>query len=193
MDPIGFSGGSWSLYKYVENNPVNWVDPSGLIHSMCPDTRSGAGPGERSMPWKVIPDPKQPVTQLPNGVTQYCFIVVDQYCDPYCNPDAQIQEHVEATSHPDPPDFGGSSSWGRLGGHTSPYATTPRFCDPMHGRPGTANYQCYRVFIPNPTGEIIIEVLQPCPFTVKYGPNGPVRTSKEGLWGPNGIEKIRAQ
>ena len=29
-DPIGFSGGDTDLYGYVQNNPVNWVDPWGL-------------------------------------------------------------------------------------------------------------------------------------------------------------------
>lgn len=29
-DPISFAGGDWNLYGYVQNNPVNWGDPSGL-------------------------------------------------------------------------------------------------------------------------------------------------------------------
>nr|WP_040294905.1 RHS repeat-associated core domain-containing protein [Beggiatoa alba] len=29
-DPIGFVGGDSNLFGYVGNNPVNWVDPSGL-------------------------------------------------------------------------------------------------------------------------------------------------------------------
>lgn len=29
-DPIGFGGGDTNLYGYVSNDPVNWVDPSGL-------------------------------------------------------------------------------------------------------------------------------------------------------------------
>ena len=32
-DPIGFSSGDLNLYAYVENNPFNWSDPSGLSPS----------------------------------------------------------------------------------------------------------------------------------------------------------------
>jgi RHS repeat-associated protein len=34
-DPIGFAGGEANLYGYVANDPVNWVDPSGLATGDC--------------------------------------------------------------------------------------------------------------------------------------------------------------
>ncbi len=30
-DPIGFSGGDSNLYRYVLNNPIHYIDPSGKI------------------------------------------------------------------------------------------------------------------------------------------------------------------
>ena len=31
MDPLGFDSGDYNLYRYVENNPVNFTDPTGLL------------------------------------------------------------------------------------------------------------------------------------------------------------------
>ncbi|MDD5160802.1 MAG: peptidoglycan DD-metalloendopeptidase family protein [Sulfuricurvum sp.] len=34
-DPIGFAGGDTNFYRYVGNDPVNFVDPSGLLANMA--------------------------------------------------------------------------------------------------------------------------------------------------------------
>lgn len=46
-DPIGFEGGDVNLYNYTSGNPVNWVDPYGLVE-VSPghyDSPFGSGPG----------------------------------------------------------------------------------------------------------------------------------------------------
>ena len=34
-DPISFAGGDVNLFRMVLNNPVNWIDPTGLAAYMC--------------------------------------------------------------------------------------------------------------------------------------------------------------
>ena len=41
-DPIGFSSGDLNLYAYVENNPFNWSDPSGLEAAGYATTTAGS-------------------------------------------------------------------------------------------------------------------------------------------------------
>ena len=36
-DPAGFNGGDPNLYAYVFNDPVNWIDPTGLDGQQAPD------------------------------------------------------------------------------------------------------------------------------------------------------------
>lgn len=46
-DPIGFEGGDVNVYNYTSGNPVNWVDPEGLVE-VSPghyDSPFGSGPG----------------------------------------------------------------------------------------------------------------------------------------------------
>jgi RHS repeat-associated protein len=63
-DPLGFGGGDLTLYSYAGNNPVVFVDPSGLC-SQGSGTylNEGAPPipvpgGDAGTKWKFSPDPK---------------------------------------------------------------------------------------------------------------------------------------
>jgi RHS repeat-associated protein len=61
-DPIGFAGGDTNLYAYVGGDPVNWVDPEGLVWEnfhlnpwgywgcTTPLCRGGAGSGTQPSP-----------------------------------------------------------------------------------------------------------------------------------------------
>ncbi|MBN1663043.1 MAG: hypothetical protein JW943_05530 [Deltaproteobacteria bacterium] len=42
-DPIDFAGGDVNLYGYVSNNPVNWVDPRGLVSILITTYDHGIG------------------------------------------------------------------------------------------------------------------------------------------------------
>ena len=144
--------------------------------------------GDKSVPWKVIPDPSSPVTPWRKG-KKYCFIVVDQFCDAYTNANASVAECVKNKLHGKPKTGPhGNCSWNDMGGVNDGKPTIPRFCDPMEGgntkstgtKGNETNYQCYGVLIHGATGEEgqIPVLLEPCPFTIEYtGQNGPVRRS----------------
>jgi RHS repeat-associated protein len=42
-DPLGFAGEDSNLFGYVENDPVNWIDPQGLAKSKTPDGYGTSG------------------------------------------------------------------------------------------------------------------------------------------------------
>ena len=45
VDPTGFGGAEWNLYRYVENNPVTWVDPTGFQRAKNHRKAHGPQPG----------------------------------------------------------------------------------------------------------------------------------------------------
>ena len=53
VDPIGYAGGQWSLYGYVNNNPLDEIDPSGLLPPDLPPPISQPPPGRPifNIPW----------------------------------------------------------------------------------------------------------------------------------------------
>ncbi len=55
-DPLGFGGGDVNLFAYVQNSPINWIDPSGLMK--LPADPSGLGPE-----WTPDPSHQDPYGQ----------------------------------------------------------------------------------------------------------------------------------
>ena len=64
-DPIDFAGGDTNLYGYVQNNPVNWVDPDGLL-VLYYGGGAAAGAG-----YKVNPGDQDPITFFSGTVTEF--------------------------------------------------------------------------------------------------------------------------
>ena len=77
-DPLGFGGGQVNLYEYVENNPLNWVDPYGLFIGDVPfkgnpglpgysGSGGSGGNGDNTESLSSFKLPPLHITQPPNG------------------------------------------------------------------------------------------------------------------------------
>ncbi|MCX6060708.1 MAG: DUF4150 domain-containing protein [Campylobacterales bacterium] len=77
-DPIGFLSGDTNFYRYVGNDPVNFIDPSGLIANMAGALaqlasinrgHSDGNPFNGIVPDTSIPKPAVPNSTIPQGKT----------------------------------------------------------------------------------------------------------------------------
>jgi RHS repeat-associated protein len=66
-DPIGFAGGDVNLYGYVQSNPVNLVDPSGLAGYIPSDSYHGCPPGLTCLDPGAVGTVTDPSIFLPFG------------------------------------------------------------------------------------------------------------------------------
>lgn len=66
-DPLGFAGGSWNVYQYVENAPTSRVDPLGLQARGGPGISCGSPLCEELRAWV------HPLCDSPRGVIRRCL------------------------------------------------------------------------------------------------------------------------
>jgi hypothetical protein len=69
LDPIGFQAGDEDLYRYVANNPVDLIDPSGL-DSAPPQPLQAQGPADYDV---ALPAKFHFPTEKYSGVVYYLF------------------------------------------------------------------------------------------------------------------------
>ena len=69
-DPIGLKGGYFNVYKYVANNPINFIDPKGLEAYDYP-------------PYTDPNDSNQEIIDEDNNYEDYVKDYNDKYTDNY--------------------------------------------------------------------------------------------------------------
>ena len=90
-DPIGFAGGDVNLYRYVGNNPVNFVDPLGLLLA-DPNASTGQFPRRNSSQTCVYGcHPPSPAPKPPQNWTKEQKMRV---CEMNCHLACEAIEHA---------------------------------------------------------------------------------------------------
>jgi len=69
LDPIDFDGGDLNVYRYVGNDPVNWIDPWGLQGSDYNQRIGGSSnPGSNAIKNPFDPDQYSPEAMQDSGM-----------------------------------------------------------------------------------------------------------------------------
>lgn len=169
-DPSGFTGGDWNLYRFVENEPVNGVDPSGLVN------RTGISAG-----W-VRNDSKYSIEALIDTGEKKNRIVWRFPIPPGYenNPETADLDYVRNYGDPSIPWyhlkpwvlFGEADFYSDCRGNTSVYASGAR---PVYARPPASNW---RKKLDNKLGKFAMEEwIDPAsglPFHMVGSPPSPV-------------------
>ena len=104
-DPIDFGGGSVNLYEYVLDDPVNWIDPLGLVTITAPNGYGGCPFGVNCLdPGQNPPPSGDPYHQRfwldPGGIRDLPFGIPPEW---FIKPDIDIPPE-----YPKPPEVGPS-------------------------------------------------------------------------------------
>lgn len=87
-DPIGFGGGDNNFYRYVQNDPVNFVDPSGLIIFELPE---GVDP-EDFDPTDLV-NPLGPVASVGKKGSKFLSKICKNLLGPSGKPKIHVKKH----------------------------------------------------------------------------------------------------
>jgi len=122
QDSIGFDGGSWNLKEFVGNNPVIWLDPSGLIRFPLPSCGTAAISTDAQQLCKCLPGLTKAANRNINACmsryfarnpdqANYCtskrvntaqFSCIQNFCNKPCNNIVCVNPHDDTTQLWDP-------------------------------------------------------------------------------------------